>query len=65
MRPDVKPSDLTSFYVGLTKVLCTILPDMSPTTIEKLEQWMEAPKEVEGLEFKAARSSYDGRKLLD
>ncbi len=38
---------------------------MTPTTIEDLEQWMKAPKEVEGLEFKAARSSYDSRKLMD
>ena len=38
---------------------------MKPTTIEELEQWLKAPKEVEGLEFKAARSSYDGQKLLD
>lgn len=35
------------------------------TTIEELEQWMQAPREVEGLEFKAARSSYDGSKLMD
>ena len=36
-----------------------------PTTIEELEQWMQAPKEVEGLEFKAAKSGYSGEKLLD
>lgn len=35
------------------------------TTIEQLEQWMQVPKEIEGLEFKAARSSYDGDKLMD
>ena len=35
------------------------------TTIEELEQWMQAPTESEGLEFKAARSGYDGGKLLD
>ena len=35
-----------------------------PTTIEELEQWMQAPKEVEGLEFKAAKSGYSGEKLF-
>ena len=35
------------------------------TTIEELEEWMQVPKEREGLEFKAARSSYDGDKLMD
>lgn len=35
------------------------------TTIEQLEEWMQVPKETEGLEFKAARSSYDGDKLMD
>src|SRR4030095_9915072 len=35
------------------------------TTIEELEQWIRAPKESEGLEFKAARSGFHGPKLLD
>lgn len=35
------------------------------TTLEQLAEWMNAPKEIEGLEFKAARSSYSGDKLLD
>ena len=35
------------------------------TTIDELEQWMRAPNESEGLEFKAARSGFHGPKLLD
>jgi ATP-dependent DNA helicase RecG len=35
------------------------------TTIEELERWMQVPKETEGLEFKAARESYSGGKLMD
>jgi ATP-dependent DNA helicase RecG len=35
-----------------------------PTTIEELEQWMQAPKELEGLEFKTARTGLHGDKLF-
>lgn len=35
------------------------------TTVEQLEEWMQVPKEIEGLEFKAARESYSGGKLMD
>src|SRR3989442_1642762 len=35
------------------------------TTLEELEQWMQAPKEIEGLEFKAARAQFDGGRLMD
>ena len=35
------------------------------TTIEELERWMQAPKESEGLEFKAARTAFDGGRLMD
>lgn len=35
------------------------------TTIEALQQWMQAPKEIEGLEFKAARPGYPGDKILE
>jgi ATP-dependent DNA helicase RecG len=36
-----------------------------PTTIEELERLMQAPREVEGLEFKAARTGFDGGRLMD
>ncbi len=36
-----------------------------PTSIEELEQWMKAPKETEGLEFKAARMATAGEKFLE
>ncbi|MGZ8845319.1 MAG: ATP-binding protein [Pyrinomonadaceae bacterium] len=36
-----------------------------PTTIEELEEWMQVPKETEGLEFKAAKNGYNGEKFLD
>jgi ATP-dependent DNA helicase RecG len=35
------------------------------TTLEELADLIAAPREIEGLEFKAARSSYDGDKLID
>jgi ATP-dependent DNA helicase RecG len=35
------------------------------TSIEELENWMQAPTESEGLEFKAARTGFDGHNLLD
>ncbi len=35
------------------------------TTIEQLETWMQADSEDEHLEFKAARRSFDSRKLTD
>ena len=35
------------------------------TTLKELEQWMQAPRETEVLEFKAARISYNGEKLID
>ena len=35
------------------------------TTIEQLEQWIQARREVEGLEFKAARTSFHGDRLMD
>lgn len=35
------------------------------TTIEQLEEWMQVPKETEGLEFKAAKTGYDGDKFID
>jgi len=38
---------------------------MPTTRIEELEQWMKSPKESEGLEFKKAKDSYSGDKLLD
>ena len=37
---------------------------MPTTTVEELEQWMLVPKETEGLEFKKAKDSYSGDKLL-
>jgi ATP-dependent DNA helicase RecG len=36
-----------------------------PTAIEELERLMQAPKEIEGLEFKAARTAFDGGRLMD
>jgi ATP-dependent DNA helicase RecG len=36
-----------------------------PTSIEELEQWMQVAKEVESLEFKAARTQFDGGRLMD
>ena len=36
-----------------------------PTSIEELEQWIQVPKEIEGLEFKAARTAFDGNRLMD
>jgi len=36
-----------------------------PTTIEQLEEWMRAPTEVEGLEFKAARTNFSVEKVMD
>jgi ATP-dependent DNA helicase RecG len=38
---------------------------MIPTTIEQLEAWILAPREIEGLEFKAARTQFDGDRLMD
>src|SRR6266849_1039050 len=38
---------------------------MMPTTIAELEQWMQAPKEIEGLEFKTAKDSYSGDKIME
>ncbi|HEV7395370.1 MAG TPA: ATP-binding protein [Pyrinomonadaceae bacterium] len=35
------------------------------TTIEQLEEWMQVPREIEGLEFKAARQSFSGDKVMD
>ncbi|MGH9872956.1 MAG: AlbA family DNA-binding domain-containing protein [Pyrinomonadaceae bacterium] len=36
-----------------------------PTTFEELEQWMQVPKETEGLEFKKAKDNYSGEKLMN
>src|SRR5215510_14465440 len=36
-----------------------------PTTIKDLVQWIQVPREVEGLEFKAARTGFHGDKLMD
>lgn len=36
-----------------------------PTSIEDLELWMQVPQENEGLEFKSARTGFDGDKLMD
>ena len=38
---------------------------MTPTTAEQLEEWMRTPKEDERLEFKAARSQFNGERLMD
>jgi len=34
------------------------------TTLEQLEKWLNAPREIEGLEFKEAKNQYDNTKLL-
>lgn len=36
-----------------------------PTTLEQLDEWMKAPREIEGLEFKAVRTNFHGDKLMD
>jgi hypothetical protein len=36
-----------------------------PTTLKQLEQWIQVPREIEGLEFKAARTAFHGDKLMD
>jgi ATP-dependent DNA helicase RecG len=38
---------------------------LTPTTLEQLEEWLQAPREVEQLEFKAARTQFDGDRLMD
>lgn len=35
------------------------------TSLEQLAEWMNVPKEIEGLEFKAARTGFHGDKLMD
>lgn len=35
------------------------------TTIEQLEEWMQVQRETEVLEFKAAKSGYNGEKLMN
>lgn len=34
------------------------------TTLEQLDNWLNAPREIEGLEFKEAKNQYDNTKLL-
>lgn len=38
---------------------------MIVTTIEELEKWIQIPREIEGIEFKAARTQFSGERVMD